>query len=400
MKMNFKHTRNACYFGYISHAIINNFAPLLFLTFNKEYGVGLEDIALLISLNFGIQLCVDLLAVKFADKIGYRTCMVAAHIFAASGLAGLCFFPVLFPNPYVGLLAAVSVSAVGGGLLEVMVSPIIEACPSTNKAGEMSLLHSFYCWGHVGAVIASSIFFACFGLENWRILACLFALIPLLNVYFFTRVPIAKLVESDEAMPMKTLFSMKIFWVFILLMICSGASELAMSQWISAFVELGLNVPKTVGDLAGSCLFAILMGVSRIIFSRGGEKMDLWRIMLYSGILCVFAYVLAVVSPFPILALIGCAACGFAVGIFWPGTISLASKHCPAGGTTLFAFLAVSGDLGCSSGPAVVGIVSGLSNNNLRLGLAAAIAFPVLLIVGLILFKKEKTLARKESFPF
>jgi len=388
IRENYNHTLIASYIGYITQAIINNFAPLLFLTFQNTYKIPLSKITLLVTVNFCIQLTVDLLSAKFVDKIGYRTSIVTAHIAAAVGLTGLGVFPELFNNPYIGLLLAISIYAIGGGIIEVLVSPIVEACPTDKKSAVMSLLHSFYCWGHVGVILLSTLFFVLFGIENWRTLAIIWALIPLFNSFYYSQVPIATLTEDGESMPIKKLLSTKLFWIFVLLMICSGSSEQAMSQWASAFAESGLKVSKTIGDLAGPCMFATLMGCSRLFYSKFSEKINLKVFMIASSFLCIFSYLLAAFSPYPALALVGCGLCGLSVGIMWPGTFSLAAENCPKGGTAMFAFLALAGDLGCSSGPTVVGFISEKFNDNLKFGLLFAVIFPLLLIAGLLLLIK------------
>jgi len=390
VKTNYKHTICACYIGYTVQAIIVNFAPLLFLTFKNPdyYNIKTEQLTLLITVNFMTQLLVDFLAAKFADSIGYRPLAVASQIFAAVGLAGLGIFPGLFSDPYIGLLIAIILYAIGGGLMEVLISPIVEACPTdaSKKSANMSLLHSFYCWGHVFVVIMSTLFFTAAGIENWKILACLWAVVPFLNAFYFSQVPISTLTKSGESVPIKKLVSSKMFWLLMLLMVCSGASEQAMVQWASLFAEAGLKVTKTVGDLAGPCLFAILMGISRVFYSRVSEKINLRMFIIGSGVLCVISYLLASLSPNPVIGLIGCAMCGLSVGIMWPGTFSMAAAKCPKGGTALFALLALGGDLGCSSGPTTVGLISGLADDNIKIGILTGIIFPILLIVGLILF--------------
>lgn len=384
----YKHTIFASYIGYITQAIVNNFVPLLFLTLRHTYQISLSKITLLVTINFGVQLIVDSLAAHFIDKIGYKVSIVSAHLFAAAGLAGLGIFPELFNDPYIGLVAAIILYAIGGGLIEVLISPIVEACPTDKKSAAMSLLHSFYCWGHVFVVIGSTLFFSVFGIEKWKVLALIWAAIPFLNAIYFARVPIAMLNEEGNSMSMRQLFSMKLFWVFAVLMICAGASEQAMSQWSSAFAESSLKISKTLGDLVGPCLFAILMGTSRVFYSKFSEKINLQKFMIGSGVLCIISYLLAALSPYPILALIGCGLCGLSVGVLWPGAFSLAAEECPRGGTAMFAILALAGDLGCSAGPTVVGMVSNAMNGSIKSGLLVAIIFPVLLIAGLILCKR------------
>lgn len=389
IKQNYNHTLYACYIGYITQAIINNFVPLLFLTFQKEYQIPLKQIALLVTANFGIQLIVDMISAKFVDKIGYRKAIVGAHICCTIGLIGLSIFPKLCFNPYYGLLLAIAFYAAGGGVIEVLISPIVEACPTSKKEAAMSLLHSFYCWGHVFVVICSTIYFSVIGTKYWPILACLWAMIPLFNSIYFQKVPINMLVEEREGMSVKKLVHMKVFWILILLMICAGACEQAMSQWASAFAESGLKVSKTIGDLAGPCMFAIFMGSARAFYAKYSEKIKLQSFMTISTILCIISYLLASLSNYPIVGLIGCGLCGLSVGILWPGTFSIASKYLRAGGTALFALLALAGDIGCSVGPTLVGRVSGFFQDDLKKGLFAALLFPILLLVGLIWCKRQ-----------
>ena len=389
IKKNYNHTLYASYIGYITQAIAVNFAPLLFLTFKNVYHIPLDKITLLITVNFIIQLLVDLASAKFADKIGYRPLAVAAHIFASVGIAGLGVFPRFFPDPYTGLFIAVIFYAVGGGLIEVLISPIVQACPSSKKSAAMSLLHSFYSWGQVFVILGSTVFFVAFGLAHWQILACLWAVIPFLNAVYFSQVPIATLTEAYGSIGLGKLLCVKLFWLFALLMVCAGASELSMSQWASAFAESGLRVNKTVGDLAGPCLFAVFMGISRVLYSQFSAKINLNLFMAGSGVLGVVCFLLAALSPYPVLALAGCSICGFAVGILWPGTLSLAAADCPAGGTAMFALLALAGDLGCSAGPTAVGMVSDAAGGNLKSGLCVAIIFPVMLILALVLYRRQ-----------
>lgn len=389
MKKSFQTTIYACFIGCIVQAIVNNFVPLLFLTFQKGYGIPLSSITMLVTINFGIQLIVDLLSAGFVDKIGYRTAVVIAHACAVGGLISLTVMPDLFPNPFTGLLIAVSIYAIGGGLIEVLISPIMEACPTDNKEQAMSLLHSFYCWGHVGVVLISTVFFGLFGVSNWRILAFIWAVIPLVNGIIFTRAPIAPLIEEGETgFSLRELFGKKIFWILMLMMTCAGASEQAVSQWASAFAEKGLGVSKTVGDLAGPMAFAVLMGISRAYYGKYGNRIDLDRFMAGSGVLCVCAYLCVSLIPIPAVGLLGCAVCGLSVGIMWPGTFSKAAASLKGGGTAMFALLALAGDLGCSSGPTLAGMVSGYFGDNLRIGILSAMVFPVLLLVSLAACKK------------
>ena len=381
----------ACYIGYIAQAIVNNFAPLLFVMFEADYRIPLSKITLLITVNFCVQLTVDLLAAAFLDRIGYRAAIVLAHAASAAGLALLTVLPELLPDAFTGLLISVVVYAIGGGMLDVILSPIMEACPTDNKQTHMSLLHSFYCWGYMGVVLLSTAFFACFGLKNWKFLALLWAAVPLANLVVFAGAPLyaPQTAESSGFAPVQ-LLRKKQFWVLLFMMLCAGASEQAVSQWASAFAEQGLGVTKTVGDLAGPMAFAALMGVSRLIFGKRGQKMDLERYMRASCLLCLAAYACIVFVPVPVVGLLGCAVCGFSVGIFWPGTFSKATAAIPGGGTAMFALLALAGDLGCAGGPTLAGLVSDAAGGNLRTGILAAAVFPAGMLLCMLGAKKQK----------
>lgn len=388
MEKKYNYTIYACFIGYVVQAIVNNFVPLLFLTFHGTYGIPMTQITLLITFNFGLQLLIDLLSVTFVDKIGYRASMVIAHICAAVGFVLLTILPDLCGNAFVGLLTAVTVYAVGGGLLEVLVSPVMEACPTDNKEKAMSLLHSFYCWGHVAVVIISTIFFRVFGIGNWKIMACIWAVVPFANMFLFIKVPIASLMEDGEpGMKLGELFRQRLFWILMLMMVCAGASEQAVSQWASTFAELGLGVSKTVGDLAGPMLFAVLMGSARAFYGKYGDKIELNKFMAGSSILCILSYLCISLVPNPAIGFVGCALCGLSVGIMWPGTFSKATSSIARGGTAMFALLALAGDVGCSGGPTVVGLVSGVFGDDLKKGILAGVIFPILLLVGIFLCK-------------
>ena len=389
--LNYQKTKIACYLGFITQAISANFAPLLFLKFHHDYQISLGNIAWISTCFFFTQLLIDLFCAKFVDRIGYRVCVVASEVCSAAGLIGLAFLPEIFPNPLAGILCSVILYAMGSGLIEVLCSPIIEACPFDNKEATMSLLHSFYCWGAVGTILISTIFFLIFGIENWKWLAVLWAIIPIVNIYNFATCPIEYLVDEENGMKVTELFRKPLFWIAICLMICSGASELAMAQWASAYAEAALGLSKTVGDLAGPCMFAVAMGISRVIFGKYGERIDLMKFMASSGILCVICYFLTALSSNPILGLIGCIVCGFSVGIMWPGTISISSKEFPMGGTAMFALLAMAGDLGGSIEPGIVGRVTQSAGNNIQVGMGVGLIFPfILLIMLFILYTKKK----------
>lgn len=394
MKPNYQKTMYACFIGYIVQAIVNNFVPLLFVTFQTTYQIPLAKITMLITINFAIQLLIDLLSAKFVDRIGYRISILIAHAMSALGLVLLTILPEVLPDAFAGILIAVGIYAVGGGLIEVLISPILEACPTEHKEKAMSLLHSFYCWGHMGVVLLSTVFFSIFGIQHWKILALLWAVIPVANMLLFAKAPIYSLNEEGEkGLSLKELLCNKMFWVLMLMMACAGAAEQSVSQWASTFAEQGLGVSKTVGDLTGPMVFAFLMGLSRLIYGKFGDKMDLDRFMTFSCLLCIAAYLCISLIPNPVISLAGCAVCGFSVGILWPGTFSKAAVTIRGGGTALFAMLALAGDVGCSGGPTLAGLMSGVFGDNLRMGILTAVVFPVLLLVGLKLAGKSKAKA-------
>lgn len=388
-RSNYKKTFAACCLGFVTQAVSANFAPLLFLTFKSTYGISLEKIAMIPLVFYLTQMIIDLAATKFADKIGYRACVVASQVLSAVGLASMAVLPEIFSAPFTGILVAVVLYAAGSGLIEVLVSPIVEACPFDNKTAMMSFLHSFYCWGAMGVILLSTLFFSVFGLENWKILTVIWSLVPLYNTFNFVSCPIERLVEDGTGMTVGKLLKTPVFWLMLALMICSGASEATMSQWASAFTESAVGVSKAVGDLAGPCMFAMLMGISRILLGKVSEKFNLTKIMLACGIMCAGCYLLAALSSAPVLGLVGCSLCGLAVGAMWPGSVSISSQSCPQGGTAMFAFLALAGDLGATVSPVMVGKISDIAGGELKSGLLAASIFPILLVTVLLISNRK-----------
>ncbi|MDO4444094.1 MAG: MFS transporter [Bacillota bacterium] len=388
MQKNYNKTLTACYLGFITQAIVANFTPLLFLKFHKDYQIPLGTIALISTVFFLTQLIVDVICSYVADRIGYRKCIVVSEICSGAGLIGLAFLPDLFSNPFIGILISVIIYAIGSGLIEVLCSPIVEACPFEHKEATMSLLHSFYCWGSVGVILLSTVFFSVFGIDNWKWLACIWAFVPLYNIYNFATCPIEHPTGGEKGMTIKGLFQVPLFWVSIILMICAGASELSMAQWASAYTESALGFSKTAGDLIGPCMFAITMGISRVIFGKYGDRLDLMKFMTGSGFLCLLCYLTASISANPVLGLVGCILCGFSVGIMWPGTISICSRQLPAGGTAMFALLAMAGDLGGAFGPGLVGAVTQKANDSLKTGMLMGSVFPLILILSLFLLSR------------
>lgn len=393
MSKNYKKTLTACYLGFITQAICANFTPLLFLKFHNHYQIPLGQIALISTVFFLTQLIVDVLCSYFADRIGYRNCVVASELCAAAGLIGLAFLPDLLPDPLTGIIASVIIYAIGSGLIEVLCSPIVEACPFEHKEAVMSLLHSFYCWGSVGVILLSTAFFAVFGIDSWKWIACIWAVIPLYNIYNFATCPIEHTTDDGKGMKICSLLRVPLFWIAIILMVCAGASELSMAQWASAYAESALGLSKAMGDLAGPCMFAITMGICRVIFGKYGDRLDLMKFMIGSGALCLLCYIAASVSSSPVIGLIGCILCGFSVGIMWPGTISICSGRLPEGGTAMFALLAMAGDLGGSLGPSLVGNITQNAGNDLRKGMLVGCVFPLVLILSLFILKGFRTSA-------
>jgi len=389
MEKNYNKTLKACYLGFITQAIAANFAPLLFLRFHTEYGISLGRIALISTTFYFTQLITDVLCAKYVERIGYRRAVVISEAASVAGLIGLAFLPDLVSSPFAGIIISVVIYAIGSGLIEVLVSPIVEACPFEHKEAVMSLLHSFYCWGTVAVIALSTAFFGIFGISNWKWMALIWAIIPLYNIYNFLTCPIEHLVEDGQGMTLKELLCSPLFWMGILLMICAGASEIAMSQWASAFTESALGIEKRIGDLAGPCMFAVMQGISRVIYGKHGSRIDLTKYMMGSGALCLLCYILASISHNPLISLAGCIMCGFSVGIMWPGTISIMSKRLPVGGTAMFALLAMAGDIGGSVGPAAVGFVTQKANDDLKAGMLCAAIFPAVMIIVLILLRRE-----------
>lgn len=386
MKKNYKLTMFCCFGGCLVQAMVINYLPLLFVVFQDSFGMPLEQITLLVTINFIVQLTVDFLAAFFIDRIGYKVGVIAAHVFCSLGLVCLAILPDVMATPFAGLLTSVILYSIGAGLLEVLISPIVESTPSDNKESAMSLLHSFYSWGFVMVVLVSTVFFWTVGIEKWRLLAVLWAILPAIVGIGFCFAPVNHLIaEGEVGMSRTALCKNKMFWVMVLMMICAGASEHAVCQWASALAERGLGVSKAIGDLAGPMAFAVLMGSSRVLHSAKGHKWNLRNFIIFSTVLCLVSYLMISLVPNPVINLIGCAICGFSIAIMWPGTLSIAPKLLPLGGTAMYALLALSGDVGCSLGPTLVGFVSGAFGDNLKVGILTACIFPLLIL--LCLFK-------------
>ncbi len=385
----YQSTLRCCFVGYIIQAIVVNFLPLLFVTIQQEYNIPLSKITILITVTFFVQILTDVLSAPFINKYGYKTPIVFSHLFSALGLILLTVLPQII-DPFAGFLISVIIYAIGSGLLEVLVSPITEACPTPNKEKAMSLLHSFYCWGQMGVVLVSSLFFLVFGVLKWRFLSLIFALVPIINLAIFMNSPIPDVVkDGKQPLSLKQLLTNKTFLLLLLLMICAGASEVSVAQWASAFAEKGLGLSKTLGDIAGPAAFALLMGISRVFYGKYADMINLMHFILFSVVLCIFSYLLISLSPSPLISLMGCALCGFSVGILWPGTISIASASIQNGGAFMYGLLALGGDVGCTLGPTFTGLVADFYNSDLKIGIFAAIVFPVIMLLALVFHTKH-----------
>lgn len=411
MQRSFKSTTVACYIGYFVQAIINNLSPILFIVYRSEFQISLGAIGNLIFINFLAQTAVDVLSVKIVDRIGYRKIILTSHACAFIGLVLLGILPQIMDKPFWGLVIATVISAIGSGMIEVTISPVVDSIPSDRKEADMSLLHSFYCWGQMVVVALSTLFIRLAGNHYWFVLPFLWALVPLCNLFNFSTVPFMPTLKEEEKIPLRKLLSDKPFIIAMVLMLCAGASELAMSQWSSYFAEAGLGVSKFMGDLLGPCLFAVFMGCGRLLFGIFGEKINLKKAMFFCAALCIVCYSVTAFSPSPLLSLFGCALTGFSISLFWPGTFSMFSAMYPNGGAAMFSVLAILGDIGCSVGPWLVSTVSTAAQNAnpvlsdggaLKTGLAFGNLFPILIIVSLLFLPlcRKKTVDRDKKAAY
>ena len=388
LRNNFKATIAASCMGYFTQAILINFAPLLFITFRNEFGLSLAQLSVLIATNFATELIIDFIGTKYVSKIGYRRSVIIAQALSVIGLCMIPIMPKLMSNKFFALEIAMIFCGLGGGLIEVLISPIVEACPTKRKSAIMSMLHSFYCWGQMGVVLLSTIYFRTVGIENWEYLSLIWAIVPFIDLILFCFVPINTLVEESEESSFRDLVKQKIFWVFLVMMLCAGATELSMSQWASAFAEAGLGVEKWIGDLLGPCLFAVCMGTTRVFYAANSHKIGLKKGIFISAGICVVSYLIAVFSPIPIISLLGCTLCGVGSGMLWPGTYSIATNRMPKGGVPMFGLLALAGDLGCLTGPYLTGMMSTAFGGNLKAGFLFSLIFPITLMVMVFILMK------------
>lgn len=406
-QLTYKHTTLACYIGYITQAIGINFMPILFTIFKEEFSLSYSELGSLVVINFVTQILTDIFSTKYVDRLGFRRTSIPCQLLCFLGLMLLCILPSVMANSFLALAIATIVYAVGGGMVEVIISPIIDSMPSDDSTGAMSLLHSFYCWGQLGIVLLTTLAIKLCGNDVWRPLALILSLIPLINMLLFIKVPLPE-TENETRTPIKALISNKAFLAAMILMVGAGAAEQVIAQWSSLFAQTGLGVDKTLGDILGPSLFAVFMIIGRTYFGVMGERLDLRRSLLYSSVLCIFCYIVTALSASPLLALAGCALTGLSVSLMWPGMLSLASSKFPHGGAAMFGVLAIFGDLGCSIGPMLTGFISDFAQKlpvlseisqtsfltaeqiSLKAGIFSGIIFPVIMIPGLIILKEKK----------
>ena len=389
MKFNFQHTRYACYIGYVTQAIINNLAPLFFIIFSENYSVSYRGLGSLVMINFMTQLIVDAACIKIASRIGYKTLLVTAHIIAAIGLVLLGILPLFISPVFLALVISIVIFAIGGGLLEVLISPVVDSLPeeAAKKPASMSLLHSFYCWGQMAVILLTTFLLLQFGRENWFFLPILWAIIPLLNTFLFLNVPLIPALKEKDSMGIKEMARNPVFFLCLLMMLSAGASEQSVAQWASLFAERALNLPKIIGDIFGPALFALFMGIGRTIYGLFGSKIKIYPYMLFSVILCILCYLGISFAPHPLIQLAACALTGFSISIMWPAVFSISSSSFPKGGAPLFALLALMGDLGCGTGPWIAGFVSD-AQGSLGTGIFVCILFPFIFLFSLLIFKR------------
>lgn len=387
--ISYKRTKLSCYTGYFVQAIINNLPPLLFIVFNQKFGIGLNRLSLLITVNFVSQILIDLFAVKFSDKIGYKKLSVLSQAITTAGLICLAVLPNII-NAFTGILIAILLNAVGSGLMEVIISPIIEAIPGDKKTSQMAFLHSFYCWGQVFVVLATTILVKILGKDNWHWIPLVWAILPLFNTISFLKCRMPENLAAEKQTPLGRLFFKRTFVIMLILMLCAGASELGMSQWASYFAETALHVTKQVGDILGPCMFAVLMGLGRVLFGIFGEKLKIKTALAVSALLCAASYIAVSVSGNQYVSLIFCAFTGMCISIMWPGTFSLAAKEFPDGGNSMFALLALMGDVGCTLGPWIVSFTAlQFFDGNLKGGIGFGSVFPIIMIIAVLLVKNK-----------
>ena len=389
-KINYTPTKIASYAGLFVQAIVNNFLPILFIALQDVYKIGYEKLGRLIMFNFVTQLVTDILTPKIVGILGYRKCAIMCQGFAALGLTMLSFMPRIMPDPYVGIVISVMVYAFASGLMEVILSPMVEMLPTKNKSGNMAVLHSFYCWGQAVTTLVTTLLVSLLGYVNWMYIPILWAIVPFINMFSFIKVPIIEPEPERKSDSLKTLLSSPLFRCFTVMMVCAGASEIAMAEWASMFAQQALGVSKVVGDLAGPCAFAIFMGTGRILYARVSAKLSFRKTVIVLSALCAACYLTTALTGIPILALVSCAVCGFTVSVMWPGSYSAGARAFPRGDAVMFSVFAMCGDLGCCLGPWILGIIADIKS--LHAGFAVTALFPIIMLITAIFFFKEEVI--------
>ncbi len=372
-------TKLAGYVGFVVQAIVNNFLPILFIVFQNVYNLSYEKLGRLILFNFATQMFIDLITPKIIAKIGYRKAASLSQGAAAAGLILLGTLPSLMNNTYLAIIISIIIYATGSGLMEVILSPMIEMLPTGNKSGNMAVLHSFYCWGQAFTVLVTTGLVFLFGFKQWYFIPAIWAIIPFLNMFSFLRVPIVQPSPDEKMSTFSELVKKPLFLVYMVMMFCAGASEIAMAEWASIFAQNALGVSKAIGDITGPCAFALFMGTGRVVYAKLSKKVSFTKMLVILNIFCFVCYMVVAVCKIPIIALIFCAVCGFTVSISWPGIYSAGARTFTTGGAVMFSVFAMCGDTGCALGPWLIGVLA--DKFSLNVGFAAASVFPLVMVI-------------------
>lgn len=390
----YKSTIRACYIGNLVGALVTNLSPLLFVILMGSYNLSFEQVGRLVLINFFTQIIADLAFSKPVDTYGVRPFITLGHALVFIGFVMFAFSPRLFPHsPYTGLMLATVVFSCGGGLLELLLSAIVQAVPSDAKAAAMSLLHSFYAWGFIVVVVLTFLMLKLFGSANWPWLFLIWSLVPLFNFFNFLRVPLPPQVPDEHRTSTRVLASTPFFIFVVLGIALGGAAEVSMSQWTSAYAETTLGLSKQTGDLLGLCLFAGLLGLGRVLYGTYGKRFDIWRVMFLGSLFAAGCYLVAALSQHPIVSLVACAFCGLGVALLWPGSVTNAAHRFPFAGASMFAILAAGGDTGAAVGPWLLGLIADQIPTDfplspLRVGMVIGTLFP-LAMAGCLLIQRH-----------
>lgn len=351
-------TTISCFVGIFAQAVIINLAALLFMPLMRLHGLTYVQLGTLVAVNFSVQVGSDLVFSGLIDRIGFRRLVLPACLVGSLGLFLFALAPVLLPGRvFAGLLAATAVYSAAGGLLEVLLSPIVNAIPNEEKGAAMSLLHSFYAWGQMATIILTTLFLFLVGERHWQWMVGFWALLPLANFLLFLKAPFPPSVPEEHRLNMGDLI-LKPFCLLAFAAIFFGASaEVLMNQWTSAFMERALLLPKLTGDLFGMCGFALMLGLGRAWHGKYGARFDISKALVAMSALAVLCYLVVALAPGSWPGLLACMVCGFATSLLWPGTLIVASERYPLAGAWMFALLAAAGDVGAGLGPWFTGWV-------------------------------------------